>query len=62
VLDADAFEAFTACGDLFDPALAARFRREILARGNSRDPAASFLAFRGREPQEGALLRDRRLA
>jgi peptidyl-dipeptidase Dcp len=62
VLDADAFEAFTASGDLFDPALATRFRREILAPGNSRDPAASFVAFRGRAPEEGALLRDRRLA
>jgi peptidyl-dipeptidase Dcp len=62
VLDADAFEAFEAAGNLFDPALAGRFRREILAPGNSRDPAASFVAFRGREPEEGALLRDRRLA
>jgi len=62
VLDADAFEAFKATGDIFDTALAARFRREILAPGNTRDPAASFVAFRGREPEEGALLRDRRLA
>ncbi len=62
VLDADAFAAFTATGDLFDPALAVRFRRDVLAPGNSRDPAASFLAFRGREPDEQALLIDRRLA
>jgi peptidyl-dipeptidase Dcp len=62
VLDADAFEAFTACGDIFDAALADRFRREILAPGNTRDPAASFVAFRGRDPEEGALLRDRQLA
>ena len=62
VLDADAFDAFTAAGDIFDPALAARFRRDILAPGNSRDPAASFRAFRGRDPDEGPLLRDRRLA
>jgi peptidyl-dipeptidase Dcp len=61
VLDADAFEAFTASGDIFDPALAGRFRREILAPGNSRDPAASFVAFRGREPEEGPLLRERQL-
>ena len=59
VLDADAFDAFTDAGDIFDPALAARFRHEILAPGNSRDPAASFVAFRGRDPQEGPLLRDR---
>ncbi|HTU12163.1 MAG TPA: M3 family metallopeptidase [Allosphingosinicella sp.] len=62
VLDADAFEAFTASGDIFDRALAGRFRREILAPGNTRDPAVSFAAFRGRDPDEGALLRDRQLA
>ena len=62
VLDADAFEAFTAAGNIFDPALAGRFRREILAPGNSRDPAVSFVAFRGRQPDEGALLRERRFA
>ena len=62
VLDADAFEAFTATGDVFDPVLAQRFRREVLAPGNSRDPMASFSAFRGRPPEEAALLRDRRLA
>jgi peptidyl-dipeptidase Dcp len=62
VLDADAFAAFTATGDIFDPTLAGRFRREILAPGNTRDPAASFIAFLGREPDEGPLLRDRRLA
>ena len=61
VLDADAFAAFTATGDLFDPVLAGRFRRDVLGPGNSRDPAASFLAFRGREPDEQALLIDRRL-
>lgn len=62
VLDADAFAAFTATGDLFDPILAGRFRRDVLGPGNSRDPAASFLAFRGRAPDEHALLVDRRLA
>jgi peptidyl-dipeptidase Dcp len=59
VLDADAFAAFE---DIFDPALADRFRREILAPGNTRDPLASFIAFRGRPPEEAPLLRDRRLA
>jgi peptidyl-dipeptidase Dcp len=62
VLDADAFAAFTQAGDIFSPELAGRFRREVLARGNSRDPAASFRAFRGRPPEESALLQDRRLA
>ena len=62
VLDADAFAAFTESGDVFDPVLAERFRREVLAPGNSRDPMDSFVAFRGREPDEAALLHDRRLA
>ncbi len=62
VLDADAFAAFGEAGDLFDPELAARFRREILGVGNSRDPAESFVAFRGRAPDQGPLLRQRGLA
>jgi Zn-dependent oligopeptidase len=62
VLDADAFEAFSASGDIFNPELAARFRREALAPGNSRDPMASFIAFRCLPPEEYALLHDRRLA
>lgn len=59
VLDADVFEAFAAAGDMFDPELASRFRREILAPGDSRDPMASFIALRGRQPDENALLRSR---
>jgi peptidyl-dipeptidase Dcp len=59
VLDADVFEAFTASGDMFDPTLAASLRREVLAPGDSRDPMESFIAFRGREPDEAALLRSR---
>ena len=59
VLDADAFAAFVEKGDIFDPDLATRFRTEILSPGNSRDPAASFRAFRGRDPDEAALLAER---
>lgn len=61
VLDADAFAAFVEAGNVFDARLAGRFRQEVLARGNTRDPMASFVAFRGREPDETALLRERRL-
>ncbi|WP_174280606.1 M3 family metallopeptidase, partial [Sphingomonas bacterium] len=61
VLDADAWEGFSEAGP-FDPALADRLRREVLARGDTRDPMASFVAFRGRAPDEGALLRARGLA
>ncbi|WP_338503827.1 M3 family metallopeptidase [Sphingomonas kaistensis] len=62
VLDADVFEAFTATGNLFDAELADRLRREVLAQGDARDPMESFVAFRGREPDEAALLRARSLA
>jgi len=62
VLDADVFAAFTERGDLFDAELAGKLRREVLARGDSRDPLESFIAFRGRPPEEEALLRSRCLA
>jgi peptidyl-dipeptidase Dcp len=61
VLDADAFAAFTEAGDVFDAGLARRFRQEVLAPGNTRDPMESFIAFRGRAPDETALLKERRL-
>jgi peptidyl-dipeptidase Dcp len=61
MLDADAFAAFTRSGDMFDPALAMRFRREILAPGDSRDATESFVAFLGRAPSEQALLEARDL-
>ena len=59
VLDADVFEAFESAGDIFDAGLAAKLRREVLAPGDSRDPMDSFIAFRGREPDESALIRSR---
>jgi peptidyl-dipeptidase Dcp len=62
VLDADAFEAFADGGDIFDPVTARRFRDEILAKGDTRDPMESFVAFRGRKPDGRALMRARALA
>jgi peptidyl-dipeptidase Dcp len=62
VLDNDGFAAFEETGDVFDPEVARRFRTEVLARGNSRDPAESYRAFRGRDPQIDALLRNRGFA
>jgi peptidyl-dipeptidase Dcp len=61
VMDADGFEAFKEAGDIYDRSLAAKLRREVLERGNSRDPAISYTAFRGRMPTADALLRDRGL-
>ena len=60
VLDADGFEAFTEAGDPFDPGLAAGLRA-ILEAGDTRDPMALYVAFRGREPSTAALLRHREL-
>jgi len=60
VLDADAFAAFEDAG-LFNPVMAGRFRQEILARGDTREAMASFVAFRGREPDVHFLLRARGL-
>ncbi len=56
VLSADAFSAFEESG-IFDPATGARFQESILEVGGSRPALASFVAFRGREPQIEPLLR-----
>jgi oligopeptidase A len=56
VLAADAYAAFEEAG-IFDSETAARFRREILEVGGSRDIMEAYKAFRGREPTIDALLR-----
>ena len=56
VLAADAYAAFEEAG-IFDADIAARFRREILEVGGSRDIMEAYKAFRGREPTIDALLR-----
>ena len=61
VMDADGFEAFKEAGNIFDTTLAAKLRKEILERGNTRDPVESYTAFRGRMPSPDALLRNRGL-
>jgi peptidyl-dipeptidase Dcp len=61
VLDADAFAAFTETGDIFDPETAQRLHDNVYAAGNRRDPAAAYVAFRGRLPTPEALLRKRGL-
>ncbi|WP_410497847.1 M3 family metallopeptidase [Chitinibacter sp. S2-10] len=62
VLSADAYAAFEEAADqtgssVVNPAVGARFRKEILAVGGSRPAAESFAAFRGRAPTIDALLR-----
>jgi peptidyl-dipeptidase Dcp len=61
VLDADAFEAFTETGNVFDPATAQRLRDYIYSAGNLRDSADAYKAFRGRLPTVDALLKKRGL-
>jgi peptidyl-dipeptidase Dcp len=60
VLETDGFAAFTEKGDVFDPALAARLQ-DIYSSGDTRDPMALYRAFRGRDPDIAALLRQRGL-
>jgi peptidyl-dipeptidase Dcp len=59
VMDADTREAFAEAGDLFDPGVAGKLRRFILAPGNSTDRAEAYRAFRGRDPDVTALLKKR---
>jgi oligopeptidase A len=55
VLDADAFSLFLEKG-VFDRETGLRFRRQILEKGNSEEPADLYRAFRGRDPELSALL------
>ena len=56
VLSADAYSLFEVHG-VFNAEIGARFRKEVLAVGGSRNAMESFIAFRGREPRIDALLR-----
>ncbi len=56
VLSADAFSLFEENG-VMDAAAGRRFRKCILEVGGSVDPLDAFIAFRGRPPEPGALLR-----
>jgi oligopeptidase A len=55
VLEADAFGRFRE-GGILSAEIGDRFRRQILARGDTEDPAALYRAFLGRDPDVTALL------
>jgi peptidyl-dipeptidase Dcp len=59
VLTADAFEAFVEAGSMFDQGTAQRLVTHVLSVGDTCDPAEGFRAFRGRDVEIGALMRDR---
>jgi peptidyl-dipeptidase Dcp len=58
-LTADAGEAFVEAGSMYDRATAERLRATVLSVGNTVDPAEAFRAFRGRDVDVSALMRDR---
>jgi peptidyl-dipeptidase Dcp len=58
-LTADAYEAFTEGAGPYDKAVARRLRDNVLAIGNTVDPADAYRAFRGRDPGIDALMRKR---
>ncbi len=58
-MDADTWAAFTEAGGPWDRTVADRFRTLLLSTGNETDRAEAYRAFRGRDPDVGALLRSR---
>lgn len=60
VLDSDAYAAFKEKG-LFDQATATSFRKNILEKGGTGDPAELYRAFRGKDPDPIHLMKKRGL-
>ena len=58
-MDADTFAAFEEAGSPWDKATAARFAKVLLSTGNETDRAEAYRAFRGRDPDVDALLKQR---
>ena len=61
MMDEDAFLAFEESGNIFNPIVAERFERNILARGGSEEPERLYKAFRGKLPSIKALIKSRNL-
>lgn len=60
VLDADAYSAFEENG-IFDPKTAKAFRDNVLSKGDTEDPMTLYKQFRGAEPDEIHMLKNRGL-
>lgn len=61
VLDADAFDYFKQSGNIFNPDLAAKFRKYCLAESGDDEGMAQYKKFRGQEPSLDPLLKRRGL-
>ena len=62
VMAADGWQAFLENGGPYSQEVSSRFRKYVLSDGNSIDRAEAYRRFRGRDPEVGALLRERGLA
>jgi len=61
VLDADAFDYFKQSGDIFNPELAAKFRKNCLSESGDDEGMVQYKKFRGQEPSLDPLLKRRGL-
>ena len=61
-LTADAYNAFTEAKGPYDASVAERLRKNVFAVGDTVDPADGYRAFRGKDPDSGALMRKRGFA
>jgi peptidyl-dipeptidase Dcp len=61
VLDADAFNAFKESGNIYNPELAAKFRKHCLAESGDDEGMIQYKKFRGQDPSVEPLLKKRGL-
>ncbi len=61
ILDADGFTAFKEAGDIYDPELAARLKKNVYQAGGLRDADVLYRDFRGKDPSIEPLLEIRGL-
>jgi peptidyl-dipeptidase Dcp len=61
ILDADGFTAFKEAGDIYDPELAERLKKNVYEAGGLRDADVLYRDFRGKDPSIEPLLEIRGL-